>query len=282
MPFDASEKAGQGVVEVSLGPPLAAVDLEQSLGRPREHRCGQPAEPPPAGLFRCRVRAPRLTAASFPPAGGWCARHRPGRARFRKSRQGRKSGETLRDPRCLPRGRVRSPLPAAHEQARQLDVGRPAELADRAQLGEAVAGVGEHARVARPARRVAADVDDARHAAGGELRRPARARRRAADRAPRRRSGRARRAGAGCGTGRGGRPRPAAARGPRRRGRRDARRARLRPPGPSRRAGQREGERAEAGEQVGHAAARRRAIRAPRATSAASPSAVAWRKAPAG
>ena len=48
-------------------------------------------------------------------------------------------------------------------------MGRPAELADRAQFGQPVAGVGKDAAVARPARGVAADVGDARYAAFGEL-----------------------------------------------------------------------------------------------------------------
>src|SRR5690606_39190296 len=54
----------------------------------------------------------------------------------------------------------------ADEQARQLDVSRPAELPDRAQLRQSVAGIGEHPPVPRPARWVAADIADPRHAAG--------------------------------------------------------------------------------------------------------------------
>ncbi len=50
--------------------------------------------------------------------------------------------------------------PAAQEQARQLDMGGPAELADRAQLGEAVATLDQHRRIPRPAGGVAADIGD--------------------------------------------------------------------------------------------------------------------------
>jgi exosortase A-associated hydrolase 1 len=58
----------------------------------------------------------------------------------------------------------------ANEQARQLDVGRPAELPYSALFGETEAGVDQGAGVFRPARRVAADVNDAPHPAFGDAR----------------------------------------------------------------------------------------------------------------
>ena len=45
----------------------------------------------------------------------------------------------------------RKPRRLAHEQARQLDVGRPAELADRAQFLKAVSGIDQQRGIARPA-----------------------------------------------------------------------------------------------------------------------------------
>ena len=58
----------------------------------------------------------------------------------------------------------------AAEGGRQLDMGRPAELADRPHPVEPVAAVDQQFGVAGEGRRIAADIGDARHGRGGELR----------------------------------------------------------------------------------------------------------------
>ena len=66
-----------------------------------------------------------------------------------------------------PRRRAHPPrlrdLALAAEGGGQLDVGRPAELADRLDPVEPVAAVGQRLRIAREGRRVAADIGDPRH-----------------------------------------------------------------------------------------------------------------------
>ena len=48
-------------------------------------------------------------------------------------------------------------------------MGRPAKLADRAQFGQAIAGIHKHPRILGPARRIATDVGDARDTARRDL-----------------------------------------------------------------------------------------------------------------
>ena len=157
-------------------------------------------------------------------------------------------------------------------------MGRPAELADRPDPVEPVAAGDQHLGIAGEGRGIAADVGDARHRSTPASCRDLLERaRRAADRARPRRSAPARRRRTGGGRGRGARPRSPARRVAIERQHRVARGfggGDLARPAPARRCRARRTGRA----------ARRAPPTASRtaATSAASPSAVAWRKAPGG
>ena len=91
-----------------------------------------------AGPVRILLAERDRTAQAF--LAAWDAERSAARALRRREPRVRRSPDArdwLLAPSC-------SALRLADEQARQLDMGRPAELADRAQLGEAVAGIGQH------------------------------------------------------------------------------------------------------------------------------------------
>ena len=164
----------------------------------------------------------------------------------------------------------------AAEAGGKLDVGRPAELADRPHPVEPIAAIDQHPGVAGEGRRIAADISDPRRRSMRRARRPARSapgpRRVEHHRVEPRRVRRVERAAVKVAM-----LDRELRRGPLERQHRIARRF-----GGIDLARQRQREGAEAGEQVGDRSRVRRPPRAPPSTSAASPSSVAWRKPPGG
>ena len=183
-----------------------AVHAAADLGR---HRAPRRPDPGPAGLARLH-----------PPA----AAIRPRPVRHDRSSARRSMSPTAAPPRPRPRWRwsragaelcrhAAGPTPeigaprltdAARDYSirrwrsgGQLDMGRPAELADRPHPFEPIAAVDQHLRVAREGGGIARDIGDRAARARRRAAPPAPWRRRGADRAPPPRSGPARLASSG-------------------------------------------------------------------------------------